>query len=247
MNRVKSGFTIIELTLAMTFISVLLLAIAMTIVQLAEVYNRGLTIGELNQSARTISADISKDISVAPAFSLTSGAGHYVTQSWGGSLCLGQYSYVWNFGSAVSAYKSGGNQTVNLMLNSDGTKSAFNLVRVVDSTGSMCLNNSAKTVPVGGTELLSVTDHDLAVHEFCVVSNAAASDTLTGQQLFTVAYAIGTNDGAALTAASTQACSGGNVSDGLTACKPPGQTGADLQYCDVQEFTLVARAQNAVN
>jgi prepilin-type N-terminal cleavage/methylation domain-containing protein len=251
MNHVKknqSGFTLIELVLAMAFISMLLLAIALTVLQISETYNRGLTLKEVDQASRTISDDLSRDITNTPTFSLQSGSNHYVTQAWGGSLCLGRYSYVWNFGKALSTYSAGQTTSINLLNDSNGVKSVFNIVKVIDANGSMCANANPKVISsASATELLQNTDHNLAVHEFCATTDPAANDSLTGQQLYTLAFTLGTNDAAALTTSTAPACAGTNQNDGLLQCKDPSQSGADLQYCTVQEFSLVVRAQNAVN
>jgi type II secretory pathway pseudopilin PulG len=245
----KQGFTLIELMLAMAFIAMLLLAIALIILQISTIYNRGLTIKEAVQASSAISSDLSQDIAAAPTFSLAANTGHYVTQPWGGVLCLGQYSYVWNFGKAVSTY-NGSHQasSINLLANDDGSTTPLNFAKVVDTSGALCSSATAKSVTQSQTvELLKNTDHDLAVHEFCVVSQPTANDPLTGEQLYTLNYSIGTNNGAALTTTGSAACVGTNQNDGLTACKAPNQAGSDLTYCTVQEFSLVVRTQNALN
>ncbi len=248
MNRINKGFTLIELMLAMAFLSMLLLAIAMIVLQISQTYNRGLTLKEVDQASRTMASDLSRDITNARVFSLDVNARKYVTQPWGGSLCLGQYSYVWNFGQAISTYNAGNRSaSINVLKDVNGQTSVFNFVRVLDTSASMCANGAPKNVPkANAVELLQTTDHNLAVHEFCATSQASAGDTLTGQQLYTISYSLGTNDPAALTTSQSPACQGSNVNDGLLVCKPPGQAGADLEYCTAQEFSLVVRAQNAV-
>lgn len=94
MNHNKRGFTLIELMLAMTFVSALLLAIAMTVIQISNVYTRGLTLKEVNQAGRTISTELKRGISQSAPFAVP--GPKYVVQPWGGRLCVGQYSYIWN-------------------------------------------------------------------------------------------------------------------------------------------------------
>ena len=245
----KQGFTLIELMLAMAFISMLLLAIALTVIQIGTIYNQGLTVKEAVQASAAISSDLSDDISGASSFSVVSGGGHYVAQTWGGALCLDKYSYVWNYGSAVNAYKTNQNTTsINLLINEDGSKTPGNFARLIDPSGTLCTPSTAKSLTQASTvELLKDTDHDLAIHEFCIASQSSASDPLTGEELYTINYIVGTNEVAALTSGGSPACTGNNQTDGLTACRAPGQTGADLQYCTSQEFNLVVRTQNAVN
>ena len=89
MNRAakQDGFTLIELVLAMAFISALLLAIALTIIQIGTTYNRGMTLKEVNQTARSISDELTRNLTSSEAFTLSS---KYISTPTGGRLCLGQ-------------------------------------------------------------------------------------------------------------------------------------------------------------
>ena len=60
-RRANSGFTLVELMLAMAFVSVLLLSVAMVAVQAGKIYNRGTVMKTVNQSGRTISDVIRRD------------------------------------------------------------------------------------------------------------------------------------------------------------------------------------------
>ena len=61
MMRRSTGFTIIELTLAMAFISVLLLSIVMTAIQAGRIYNRGAVLRSVNQAGRDVSDTLRRD------------------------------------------------------------------------------------------------------------------------------------------------------------------------------------------
>jgi len=226
----QQGFTLIELVLAMSFIAVLLLAIAMTIIQVGNIYNRGMTVKEVNQAGRAIGVEFGRDFTASEAFSLDPAARRYVTtRATGGQLCMGQYSYIWNYGKAITP------NATNLAKLANGT--AVRFVRVSDNGGRYCLDaNAYRTILDTDTpkELLKVGDRTLSIHQFAVKSGPNAFDSGTGQRLYNVTYTIGTSDIAALDA--TQ-----------SACKAPGEDGSDLAYCSIQEFVLVLRAGNRVN
>lgn len=233
MNHVRQvrGFTLIELMLAMTFISVLLLAIALTVLQISHIYNRGLTTKEVNVAARTITDDLAKDIASSEAFSLDESS--YRQFSSGGRLCLGDYSYIWNYGSAINAATKEATYSVYVS-NTDKTDD-IRFVRVPDIGGSYCAGDGDKAIdPTNSVEVLGATDHNLAVHAFTISTNTTAYDDATNQRLYTATFTIGTNDSDTLT-------------DDDAQCKAPDQAGSDLEYCSVQQFTIVLRAQNAVN
>ena len=83
MNHVDKtkGFTLIELMLSMTFISILLVAIAVTIIQISNVYNRGITLKEVNQAGRSLSNELQRSITSGAPFMIEEGDGsRYVKQ-----------------------------------------------------------------------------------------------------------------------------------------------------------------------
>jgi len=247
MARVHStkGFTIIELMLAMTFISILLLAIAMTIVQIANIYNKGMIVKELNITSRSINDELTAAVRSSGSFSLDASANRYVNNAWGGRLCVGQYSYIWNYGSALLAVDTNRNQYSspneggNIIKDPSGEiRYEIGLVKVPDSGGAYCTPDGAgrypNISPTGAAELLKSGDHGLVLHGFTISSAATAKDPLSGQQLYSFSYILGTGDLNAINA-------------DKTACKAPGEVGADLNYCAVQQFGLVLRVVSGVN
>lgn len=222
--------------LAMTFISILLLAIALTIIQISNIYNRGMIVKEVNQLGRSIVTEIQTNVAASTPFSVSQTPGsHYFQQSpYGGRLCLGQYSYIWNYGSAIQVGSSSArNLYKNESLLITATSSPIRLVKVYDTSAAYCTNLGLPVDPASATELLNNGDHNLAIQNFAISTNTSADDALTGQRLYTITFDIGTNDQNALTS-------------GRSACKAPGVLGADLTYCVVQNFSIVARAGSVV-
>lgn len=246
MNHVnkRSGFTLIELLLAMGFISVLLLAIAMTILQIGAIYNRGMIVKEVNQVGRNLATEMQGAIIKTAPFPITQTTGsHYFKQgTWGGRLCLGQYSYIWNYGSALQVgtsptrnlYQTGGRPEPLLIA---ANSNPIRFVKAYDTNASYCSNLSLAIDQVNATELLNVGDHSLVVHDFAISTSTTADDTKTGQRLYTLTFTIGTNETSALL------LDGAGIVSG---CKGPGVLGADLSYCVVQKFSIAVRAGNMV-
>jgi hypothetical protein len=260
MNRVvrKNGFTLIELMLAMGFVSALLIAIAMTVIQIGNIYNRGLTLKEVNQSGRVIVSELQRSIAASTPFDADPGVGskylkemtniselkRYVTQDWGGRLCVGQYSYIWNYGEYVyNAVKTNNYSSLNVY---SGTNSdvPIRFVKVYDPTAGYCTptNNLLPDIELSdSSELLDESQHNLVIHYFLVSTTSTSSDTAfdskTGQRLYNINFLLGTND---WSGDSTLSGSGLDV-----ACKPPNENGSDPSYCSVSQFNIVARAGNA--
>ena len=229
MNHNKQGFTLIELMLAMTFVSALLLAIAMTVIQISNIYTKGLTLKEVNQAGRTISTELKRGISQSAPFLVSS---KYINQksggvSYGGRLCVGQYSYIWNYGSAL--VNSGTDKNNSNVYAGGSTKMSF--VKAPDSSGSYCSSSSKAIDKLDAIELLASGDSKLALHGFTIANNS--TDPKSDEGLYSITFTIGTNDQKALDA--TQ-----------TTCNAPNVAGSDINYCFVNKFNIVARAINGL-
>ena len=243
-NQKKHGFTIVELMLAMTFISVLLLAIAMTIVQIANIYNHGMILKEVNQTSRAVSEELDRAIRASSSFTTDPAAHRYVNNQWGGRLCTGQYSYVWNYGASLSTKSTnrnmytGTNAAGNNTPSGSTTSSEISFVKVLDAAGAYCVPGTngvyPSVSPTNATEMLRAGDHTLAIHSFAITSTATAKDALSSQALYKATFTIGTGNIDALNTDRSQ-------------CKPPNTAGADPNYCAVQQFTIVLRAVSGVN
>lgn len=221
----RHGFTLIELMLSMSFISMLLIVIMLTILQITNMYNKGLSMREVNQAGRSISDDLLRTIASSAPFDVSGDEGdvanRYIIREGGGRLCTGKTSYLWNYsdGAAYNFYEN--NEPVRI-------------VKLPDATGEYCLS-PAKKVPTNGpdvVDMLKSGDRDLVIHSFSVSQAAEANDLSTGQALYAVKFIIGTNDKELLT-------------DNNAGCKPPSETGRGIDsYCAVNRFEIVARAGN---
>jgi hypothetical protein len=245
MNRVTNtsrhtqGFTLIELVLAMSFISILLITIATTVIQMSATFSKGMALKEVNQTARELDADLTRTFAASEPVSLTSGNGQYYVNDAGGRLCLGTFSYIWNTEEALSGGE--GKERVVKYASGAGADPSkrpnvkIRFLKVPDGNRYYCSVDGgapvASVVTVEdakvATELIEAGDRKLGIQRFTVSSLSSASDTATGQRLYSVGYVIGS----------------GNVSamnDTRTACLTTGE-GADPAYCHVRDFNLVIR------
>lgn len=232
MNQIKTnGFTLVELMLAMTFISLLLLAIAMTTIQVSNIYNKGITLREVNQAGRAVSDELQRSIASSSPFEIDSALPNnkYIAQSGGGRLCTGRYTYAWNFGSAL---KGGSGAPLIMNKYTAGDTTQIHFVKVSDSGGNLCPAAPVALPAIDhtmATEMLTGGDRDLAVHKFTITKGA--EDTALGQALYAITLVLGTNDRAELVT-------------GDTSCKPPADSAGGENYCSVNQFDIVARAGN---
>ncbi|MGH7196153.1 MAG: PilW family protein [Candidatus Saccharimonadales bacterium] len=147
-NLQQTGFTLVELLLALAFVAfVLIFAITATI-QVMRTYNKGLAVKEINQTARATVEDMVRiGRSTSPSVLNTSTIND-------GRVCFGGVSYVWNFTDrATNVYADDGRVV---------------FARVNDAGGTMCNNQSGSYPKVDrddATELLTgrVWVHDVDV------------------------------------------------------------------------------------
>lgn len=232
------GFTLIELMLAMTFIAVLLMAIAMTTIQIGNIYNKGITLREVNQAGRAISDELQRGIASASPFDVTPKVddspttinSKYIVRDGGGRLCLGRYTYSWNNGKAL-AETPGGPDIYNNYKNADGSLTPVRFAKVTDPDGALCTDPTSNILRDNATEMLASGDRNLVMHSFAIKADPKAQDPTTGQTIYSISMTIGTNDQEQLTTNSAS-------------CKPPSEgTGAE-NYCSVNQFDIIARAGN---
>jgi prepilin-type N-terminal cleavage/methylation domain-containing protein len=228
----KTGFTLIELMLAMTFIAVLLVAIAMTTIQISNIYSKGITLREVNQAGRSVSAELQRSIASSVTFDVTpkkdasplTEASKYVVRDGGGRLCLGNYSYVWNYGKALA-----GGAGAPAVFNTYDNSTPVHFAKVMDASGALCANPVSSIAHSNATEMLSSGDRDMVMHSFSITQTS--NDLNTNQAIYAISMVIGTNDRLQLTSNDTS-------------CKPPSEGVGDENYCSVNQFDIIARAGN---
>lgn len=231
-----SGFTVIELLLAMTFVSLLLLGVATTTMQIAAVYNKGLTMKAVDQAGRTVTDDMRQTLAQSRPFVIDDtsllemrGPDSGADTIDGGRLCTGLYSYVWNTGDALSAGTPVNRYASLTTISIADDSREIRLVRVRDNEGRYCAD-PAKLIEQGAaTELLATGEAGLAVHSLKVTR--LANDPVIGQALYRVQLAIGTNDHASIDTLSGT-------------CKPPSDKDALQDFCAVNVFDFTAQAGN---
>ncbi|RWZ79528.1 MAG: hypothetical protein EOT04_01290 [Candidatus Chaera renei] len=134
--RSDSGFTIIELLMAMAFLAFLLIFVVTATVQMMRSYSKGLTIKQMNQSGRSLAEEMIRDVRFASRSSVITSA---VAQ---GRLCLGNAVYVWNPpGSTNGENKFSNGQAVDI-------------ARLTDSSGVYCADPT-RPIPLSATKVAS--------------------------------------------------------------------------------------------
>lgn len=236
MYKTSSGFTIIELSLAMTFVSILLIAVAMLSIQLTNQYSRGLTLKEVAQAGTEAANDMKRTLGQSQL--MEDGIQVASIVNGGRVLCTGTYSYVANDPTNL-AENNGGTDSPNAIKLVKGTnKIAVRLAKVRDEGGSYCnggLNDAAnkEIMQTDVAELLPAGSRLLVVRGLTVSPNgipstgAFADEFSQGRGIYTVNLTIGTGVNTELVS--------------TTNCRPPSDQASNLEFCAIDTFTFTTR------
>jgi len=238
----KPGFTIIELMLAMTFISVLLLAIATTAIQIGKIYNRGLILSSLNTVGRDISDVLRRDFLQTDRRKISVGeSGGAIIQLrdggniYSGRFCLGDYSYLWNTAETLDAFTKGTLSASNKAVVRSSSGDIVNFIRVADSDGSLCriqadgrykteIDESNKVTHLAKRQ--SGKEVVLAVHDIQVRPVVEANERPDG--LYHLTFTLGTSSLSEI-----------NTVD--KSCKPSGDDQSNAEFCAINQFNMIVR------
>lgn len=220
----RRGFTIVELMLAMTFLALLLLAIAMITMQISSVYLKGLTLREVNQSGQQISTDI------RTALAQSVNDVNSVGDETGGRLCIDNSVYAWNYAESLG-------ETIGVLNTIEGKTDAeatdVRFMKFIDTTGinycQVTEDGYYPEVPVEAVELLGSGNTNIALHDVSVTPNTVEGDA--SQTVYIVSILVGTKDTGELL-----------DNDGAGACLETNEI--DSSNCAVNRFNFTARTGN---
>lgn len=224
----KQGFTLIELMLAMTFISILLLSITMVGIQAGRMYSRGVVLRDVNQAGRDISDMFRRDFLQANVGKINiTGLRVPNNENWTtGRLCLGAHSYVWNNPKYLDDPSLLG---ANRLFKVDGNP--INLVRVVDADGGLCKRDGSgrypETVDMAKSSnlLRSISSGDGSIGIHNVTLEKITSDS-SREALYRLTFTLGTSKMSEIRNSS---------------CKAPDETDSNFEFCAINKFEMIVR------
>lgn len=182
-----AGFTLIELMLAMTFLASILLFSTLAFIQALNTYNKGLTIKQINETGRALTADLNRSANGARTLAISSVPNGRSPQF----MCIGKTAYIWNVegGSGTRTYVfSDNNQPVGIVRTNESVDARMEgycmdggPTRIDRNKVSSLVGNQASVLDV------NIAQPDLS----------AADDTLEVPLVrFTITIGTNSNDGA---------------------------------------------------
>ena len=232
MSKHQRGFTIIELTIAIAFLSILMMAILSLTLAVGKLYVKGDTNKAINQAGRDFSDVVRRDLLSSGVTRIsgpfTQNAGTTSDPLESGRICLDTVTYLWNTAALLNDSSSAA-QEATIKMNNQSIK----FVRIVNPQTSYCTADSNGKYP------MSVDSSDAATEQFTSTGRTYALYTMTFKPIATsgekgvyeVAYTLGTNE-----ANTTTRDADGNVS-----CKTDDMVAAAFNYCAVSRFDMIVR------
>lgn len=223
----QAGFTITELSLSMAMLSVLLVIILMSILNIIGIYNKGLTLKRANQSGRAISSEVQTSFHKADSTSKVADVTWRKTEQVDGEqvytrLCTGYYSFIWNVHS-VNDSKTGEEFE-------DSADGELSMVRIRDSGSDYCRPSGSdyKKPPKSNVNVL--LGDDLVIRQPVAVQIGKSEDPaiLDTTKLVRFVYTISTPEGENLI-----------LEDGAAKC----QGGSGDDFCALNTFVVTSYAK----
>lgn len=235
----RQGFTLVELSVAMAFLSILLIAILVLTLNAGKLYVKGTTNKTVNQSGRELSDTIRRDFLASNASGIaqvTDVVSGKPTESTG-RVCLGQVSYIWNTADLLHDTTGSAREKLVTYSKSSGEKDfdrPARLVRVSDPSSSYCTKQAdgkyPTQLPATATEMLGEG------REFAFYKATVQPLAIKGAiGLYRFAYTVGTNE-EGTTEIGTE---------GFVQCKPSSAVTANFEYCSVNDFSMILRIGGA--
>ena len=233
MSNRRRGFTIVELTIAVAFLSVLMLAILIISISAGKLYVKGNTNKAINQAGRDFTDSIRRDFLAAGIDTIVmpadADAGTPGNPLKSGRICLGNVAYLWNSAALLNDNSAPAN---NIKIRrGSATGQPIKFVRITN-TISYCVagpdGSYPKVIPAtdDATDLLGASS-DYSLYTISM----RPIDRKDQRGMYELSYTLGPVDVVATEVAP----------EGYVRCKTDDKETANFNYCSVSEFDTLIR------
>ena len=177
MLKTKKAFTIIEIMMSMVFLSVMMILIGYTIIRFMNIYNKGISIKNVNETADLIIGDMQDSIASGSYVKCAIKYKNYDNmrllasdsetckkllnndpseEITGGAICTGRVSYVWNYGASLQKAQEDPNYNRYLFRYKDqaGNPKNIRMARINDLSGTYCTEDITSITASGNPNAL---------------------------------------------------------------------------------------------
>ncbi len=232
-DRRTQGFTLVEMTIAIAFLSVLMMAILTISMSAGKLYIKGDTNKSINQAGRDFADTIRRDFLATGVGSITSvppiNGGSAADPQYSGRICVGSVAYLWNTAGLLNVDSPAPGSLITMGASSKPVK----LVRVSRTSQLYCQPNGSGRYPTVidssdvATELFAGTGREYALYDMTIQQIAADGE----KGMYRISYTLGTNEPGATE----------RDAAGFVRCKTDNAQAANFSYCSVSEFEMLVR------
>ncbi len=209
----QSGFTITELSLAMSLLGVLMFILLISAMNFVNIYNKGITLKRVNQSGSNIGAELQANLrrsGEVVAQYTNVGAGQVAT-----GVCTGNYSFIWSvYPSGAGTGGLGPTGSLDLKYD-DGSQVYF--AKVKDPKKEECPQHGLAPPSPPKAQSTELLGDSLVVRDPSTSFNQGGLRVLLSgdNKLATIIYTISTNGGDDIVSDGTDraSCQGGKEHD----------------------------------
>lgn len=213
-----TGFTLIELMLAMVFVAFILIFISLTLVQMIRIYDKGSSMKQVNQAGRSIIDELSRAVRQQLPSAVD------VSNVDAGVLCIDKTMYVWN--PLYTATGPNTDPTAHTAVIGDPISGGMMARKTLVSSSDPCERDAAVT---GADEAVLLSGR-------ARVLQATASSNPSEPRLVKLTFVIGTYASSEFAATPVVNFTTPMKHDGTNfSCLP----GNDGNYCAFAEFNTV--------
>ena len=238
MNSKQTGFTILELTLAMTFLSFVLIFSSTIVMQMSQTYIKGLTMKQINQAGRTVADDITRSFEGSINNELN------IDNLGNGYMCMGNTVYIWNpvylYNEATGDYSFNAAGINRYSMGS--LSSPISLARVTSDAVGECVSGVANPIPSSFDNLSLLGSRSRIIAATQSRSSIDIGGGIIDDRLVKITFVIGTFDstevpalaagGASITSGVFNSVYDADPPNGRFQCKP----GTEGNFCSFGTF-----------
>ena len=262
----KKGFTLVELSLSMAFISILSITVALIISNTIATYHRGVILNQVNTVGMEIVDDMRFSIQNSQVDNScrekgcvfkSSGDKDLKRRNGGGSInesapkygvfCTGSYSYLWNSGYLFpnNPYKFDDENSLKIKYrNQDGEgkeRTEFRLLKILDRKRAACsvdIGNNNE-IDITGSETVKEDPVDLMASSGGLVIYSLNVSPTFSKSIDNAFYSVSFILGT---------IQGGiDIKASGDYCKTPGDVDEALDYCAINKFNFAAQANGGLS
>ena len=233
-QKTHAGFTIVETTIVLAFLSILTISIVYVGIFCGKMYSKGVTLKSINQAGREIADQIRRDVVNSQESDIRVVIQGNDATGQVGRICLGSVSYLWNDAKAMSMESTTKISYPNGHL--------VRLARISDRGGQFCEKQSDDYYPVEISstaeykEMVGNDSENIMIYRLYMGDNLySSSGSSSGMR--NLSFDIGTGDFDVVEFVENE-----EYPNGKYMCRLSGSEESNFNYCAIERFDTKIRS-----